>query len=271
MIVKKITSEMNRRDVTCTTYQMRNCFQQFYDGVASELDAHCYFQHQFAANLCHASSRVLDVCCGRGMLIPFLRYGKAQPEIYVGVDIAKVNAVFATGRDPRRAKEQKEWGFEIKFVESNVEAMAEPVRAVCEHPFDVIVYTSAIEHMNPDSQVKSLVQCAELAGPKSVLYLSCPVTPEGQSGYDCQYAAHVYEPSYSELHGWLDDAGWDIDVTIGLCTTCTKFRSTLKGMRLKGAEYLYRIQPRAQALCSIGAQYPEAATEIALVCKRKTP
>ncbi len=80
---------------------MRNPFRQFADGMASELDEHCYWQHAFAADLCKAGGRVLDVCCGRGLLIPFLRY-RAKPSLYVGVDLHPANAPWREGADPRR-------------------------------------------------------------------------------------------------------------------------------------------------------------------------
>lgn len=126
-IIPKIEPGTNRREVLCTTYQMRNCFRQFADSAASELDVHCYFQHAYAADLCPKGGAVLDVCCGRGLLIPFLRY-RAECSLYVGVDIHPQNARWKDGADPRRESRQKtDWGFERIFVHSNVAEMAEPV------------------------------------------------------------------------------------------------------------------------------------------------
>ena len=262
-IVSKIEENTNRREVLCTTHQMRNCFKQFADGVASELDVHCYFQHAFAADLMPNNGRVLDVCCGRGMLIPFLRYRNKNCKLYVGVDIKPGNAVFANGRDPRRQAEQKHWGFPCKFVESNVATMSEHLT----DKFHLIVYTSAIEHMQPDAQMASLVECRKVASEKATLYVTCPITQNNESGYHAQYAAHVYEPKETELVSWLGLANWKVKQKIGLSTGCKHYRAILTGRELAGAEYLYRIMPREQALPTIAAMYPKAALEMAYVCQ----
>jgi SAM-dependent methyltransferase len=276
-IVHRIEPDMDRREVACTTYQMRNPFRQFADGVASELDAHCYFQHAYAADLACTNARVLDVCCGRGLLIPFLRYRGNAPSLYCGVDIEPKNARWKDGADPRRESEIKDWGFPLIFVESNVESMTEKVRAAVKEnvhsketrqPFDLIVYTSAIEHMQPAAQRASLIECATLAHEKTVLYLTCPVTSETEDGYNAQYAAHVYEPKESELRDWLKAAGWRIVRRIGLSTGVKHLRATLKGRALEGAEYLLKIMPREQALPAIAALYPDCALEIAYVCQK---
>ena len=269
MIVKKIDGSIDRRKVTATTYQMQNCFQQFYDGLPSELDVHCYFQHQYAAGLLPETGRVLDVCCGRGMLIPFLRYGGRIPSLYVGVDIYPKNAVFKDGKDPRRPAAIKDWGFKTAFVESNVESMSGKVIEKHGGNFDLIVYTSAIEHMQPESQKKSLSECAKLSRDGGLLYLTCPITESSKSGYECQFDAHVYEPKENEIINWLNASGWELLYKVGLCTKTSHFKKLLKGTRLKGAEYIYKVQPRGQALCNIAALYPEVATEVAFVCKRK--
>lgn len=269
-IVHKIEPDMNPRDVECTTYQMRNCFRQFYDGVASELDVMCYFMHAAAADLCPKGGRVLDVCCGRGLLIPFLRYGGKAPSLYVGVDIHPANAVWREGKDPRRPSEQKtDWGFDLVFVESNVATMCEPVvQAVGDQPFDLIVYTSSIEHMQPEAQRQGLIECGNLASAGTVLYLSCPVTEAGRSGYSTQYAAHVYEPTEVELLGWLKEAGWRVKRRIGLSTKTGTFRKRLKGNALNSANYLYDLMPREMALPVIAALHPQAADEVAYICGR---
>lgn len=271
--VKKIEPGMDRRNVSYTTYQMRNPFRQFHDGVATELDVHCYLQHAAAADLCRAGARVLDVCCGRGLLIPFLRYRGHAPSLYVGVDAEPGNARWKDGADPRREAELRPdgWGFETVFVESNVDAMSRPVLARGLGPFDLIVYTSAIEHMQPAAQAASLAECAALSEPGTVLYLSCPVTQPGRSGYDAQYAAHVYEPSEAELRRWLADAGWRVRARHGLCTGAKAFRERLSGTDLETAERLYRDLPREFALVTIAALLPESAQEIAYVCDRPAP
>lgn len=262
-IVPKITDEIDRREVLCTTYQMRNCFRQFYDAVASELDVHCYFQHAFAADLMPRNGRVLDVCCGRGLLIPFLRYRSKPCRSYVGVDIHPQNAVFAKGFDPRRPTELKDWGFPVSFVRANAAEMSQHLNG----RFDLVVYTSSIEHMAVDAQQASLHECRKVAADGAILYLTCPITQEGASGYDAQYAAHVYEPKEAELREWLHAAGWSVKKVIGLATKCRHLRAVLSGEALRQAETLLKIMPREQALPTIAALFPESALEIALVCQ----
>lgn len=272
-VVKKIEDGVDRRQVAHTTYQMRNPFRQFADGVAGELDMHCYMQHAQAADLCRKGSMVLDVCCGRGLLIPFLRYRMAPPSIYVGVDAEPANAKWKDGADPRRESEQKKdgWGFPLLFVESVAQEMGTPVAKALTalgnySGFDLIVYTSAIEHMQPAAQAQSLKECASLAKASTQLYLSCPITEPGRSGYDAKYAAHVYEPSEEELCQWLADAGWRVRDRYGLCTSATAFRRLLSGSELQAAEQIYRTMPREFALVTIASVMPASATEVAYVC-----
>jgi len=276
-IVPKIEEDMNPRDVLCTTYQMRNPFRQFFDGVITELDVHCYMQHAFAADMMpKKNGKVMDVCCGRGLMIPFLRYRNRMPSLYVGVDIHKTNAVWREGerKDPRRPKDIKDdWGFERVFVESNVATMTDPVRkklgGTLGNGFDLVIYTSAIEHMQPSDQQKSLKCAYDLTRKGGQLYLTCPVSRDDKSGYDTQYKAHVYEPTMGELKQWLAAAGWKIQRQIGLCSKVSSFRKILKGADLRGAEYIMSIMPRQQALPTIGALYIKAADEMALVCVKE--
>lgn len=267
-IVPKVEDGMDRESIYATTYQMRNPFSQFADGVVTELEVHCFFQHQYAANLARIGAKVLDVCCGRGLLIPFLRYNGHPPALYVGVDIEPRNARWRENRDPRRESNVKDdWGFNRIFMKSDVASMAKPIQVGLKcHPFDLIVYTSSIEHMQPKAQQQSLVECHELGAEGTVLYLTCPVSDEGETGYDAQYAAHVYEPTRSELTEWLGFAGWQIRKGIGLSTKSTKFRQVLTGHDLEQAELMYDAMPRAQALPAIAALFPHCATEMAYVC-----
>lgn len=270
-VVHRVEEGMDRRGILCTTYQMRNPFKQFRDAVATELDAFCYFQHQFVAQrLCIDGARVLDVCCGRGLLIPFLRYGSRTPSLYVGVDIAPRNAPWSTGEDPRTGSQvpPEHWQFPVRFVEANVADMATAVEAAVAGTggFHLVAFTSSIEHMQPAAQRQALHECAALALPGATLYLTSPVTEEGGDGYDCQYAAHVYEPTREELWGWLEEAGWQVRTRMGLLTKAKVFRRNLDGGQLAMAERIYAEMPRAQALTTIAHLWPVAATEMGWVC-----
>lgn len=264
----KVEPGMDRREILATTYQMRNCFKQFADGVASELDVMCYFMHAYAADLCKKGFSVLDVCCGRGLMIPFLRFRGTPPKLYCGVDLKASNATWKNGQDPRRESGvlRDDWGFPVHFVESNVAKMSSAVEKIIPDKFDLIIYTSSIEHMHPTAQQASLKECRSLAHLKTILYLSCPVTPEDQDGYDTRYAAHVYEPKQSELQEWLNKAGWRPEKITGLITSSKQYRKILSGEELEMAETIYSRMPREQALPTIASLYPACATEIAYEC-----
>ena len=90
-LVQKITDDIDPKSVYATTYQMRNFYAQFRDGFFSPLDVMNYIQHHKAVKLMHKGDRVLDVCCGRGLLLPLIRYHAKDIKEYVGVDIHEPN------------------------------------------------------------------------------------------------------------------------------------------------------------------------------------
>ncbi len=291
--VLRIEEGMDRREIYATTSQMRPPGIQFYDNVANEGDAFNYWSLARAADLLPRGGAVLDLCCGRGLLIPFLRYRNRQPSVYVGVDLEPKNAKWKDGADPRhRGGEKNDWHFPTVFVESSV---ADTSSALIEQAakddadiwkfrgdtpvFDLVVFTSAIEHMQPDAQQAALQEAALLAANGAKLYLTCPVTPEDKDGYDCQYAAHIYEPKESELLRWLTSAGWAIVEEIGLVTKVKEIKARLGGSALEHARMILNHGPREFALVMIAQLYPECATEKAFICqlgkgsrkKRKAP
>lgn len=280
-IVLRMKAGDDRREIYASTYQMKNPFHSFADGCITENDVFCYFQHVFSADLCpREGARVLDMCCGRGLLLPFLRYrgiprGVPRPSLYVGVDLEPKNAQWKDGFDPRRrGKEKKEsgWGFEILFVESSVAEMVEPLRKALPGPgpvFDFITFTSSIEHMQPDAQRAALQQAREVAHGETIFYLTCPITPEDRDGYDCQYSAHIYEPKSSELKEWLDAAGWKIEREIGLVTKIGAVKDILILEDLRKAKKILRDMPREMALPVIAHLFPQCATEMAYICSLK--
>lgn len=283
-VVMRIEEGMDREEVYATTYQLRNPFHQFSDAFASELDTFNYFNLAFSADMVPRGGTVLDVCSGRGLLIPFLHYRQRQCDTYVGVDIHPPNAIWKDGRDPRRRgvkcpscsfdignSEMGEWGINLVFVASAAEEMIEAMAVVDGVPaaFDHISYTSSIEHMQPEAQARSLIATGKLANPDTTLYLTCPVTEEGRSGYDAQYAAHVYEPTEKELREWLAASGWEIDEIRGLLTKVSIVKERLSGAKLERAKDLLRLNPRQFALPMIAALFPETATEKGYICRRK--
>jgi len=78
-------------DILCTTYQMRNFYHQLKDGFFSNLDIMNYIQHLKAVRMMKKNQIVLDVCCGRGLLLPLMRYNAKEVKKYIGVDIEEKN------------------------------------------------------------------------------------------------------------------------------------------------------------------------------------
>lgn len=90
---------MDRHTVEATTYQMRNPFKQLRDALPTALDVFNYLHHHWIAKeLAKPGNLVLDVCCGRGIMLPLLRYHAPKIAGYVGVDIEPGNAEWLTKR-----------------------------------------------------------------------------------------------------------------------------------------------------------------------------
>jgi ubiquinone/menaquinone biosynthesis C-methylase UbiE len=265
-IVYKIEPGMDRENVLCTTYQMRNFYRQFGDGFFSTLDIMNYIQHHQIARWCKKNQQVLDVCCGRGLLLPLLRY--LSPDIggYTGVDIRPENATW----QKQRVTDGKPipggyYPFPTRFVVGDVAEMSVLLPHVF---FDVVVYTSSLEHMHKDSGLASLCECRNVAKVGAMLILTCPNTPETQDGYDTQYAAHVYEWKRSELLAGLAASRWRVITEYGLLID----RKTLheQGERLGLLPLIERVEkfvPPEWYLPIFAVMFPKYGREIGLICQ----
>lgn len=266
-IVHRVESGMDRTQLTATTYQMRNFYNQFGDGFFSVLDVMNYIQHHKIVLWCKKGNHVLDVCCGRGLLLPLLRYNRKDLGSYTGVDIEPRNAVWQTQRttDGKPIDPKTYYPFPVKFVESNVAEMADKLLP---KKFDVIVYTSSIEHMQKADGQRSLVECARVSKPGTVLIITCPNTPEGQDGYNTQYTAHIYEWKRSELMGGLKEAGFEIITEWGLLIDAKTLKRFGKEMGLTPIiERLEKFVPNEWLLPMFAPLFPKEAKEIGFVCK----
>lgn len=260
-IVHKIESGMDRHNVLCTTYQMRNMYRQFGDGYFTVLDVMNYIQHCHALKYCKKGSRVLDVCCGRGLMLPLLRYHGKSIDAYVGVDINASNSKFTSQRVTNGTEISDDYyPFEVDFVHSNVADMS----MVIDGGFDVILYMASIEHMHKDTGVRSLVECRKLISPNGVMFLTCPNTPEGQDGYDTQYKAHVYEWKVSELNTELANAGFDVVDTWGILANKRDIVDVASGDVLKFIERIASYVPRDWLLPVLAPAFVDVCKEVAI-------
>lgn len=272
-IVHKIEEGMDPQDVLCTTYQMRNFYAQLRDGFFSQLDIMNYIQHHSAALLCKKGDNVVDVCCGRSLMLPLLRYYAKEINSYTGVDISEANIREAKRGASEKLKEEdleSYYPFKVNWILSNV---AEMTKHIEEGFADVVIYTSALEHMHKDVGTQSLKECYSIMNPNSVMFLSCPNTPG--NGYETQYAAHVYEWGYQELKDMLDEIGFEIINEIGLVMKVRKmkefFSSDLVSKEMK--EFYNKMAsyvPSAWLSSIVSIPYPEQSDEILFVVKKKS-
>ena len=271
-IVHKIDEETNPQEVYCTTYQMRNFYAQFADGFFSSLDVMNYIQHQSAVSRMKKNWRVLDVCCGRGLLLPLIRYYAKDIKEYVGVDISETNINEQLRRSGVKKIEDVEeyYPFKLTHLIESVEDMDQFLKP---NSFDFIVYTSAIEHMQKDVGFKSLQNCFKLLKKGCQMFLSCPNTTDKKNPYDTQYAAHVYEWDINELRQAVKQIGFTISEEYGLVGKVKKFEAWLLSQnKEKQKEYqnLKKYLPTPWLMAFMPILYPESASEVLLICTKES-
>lgn len=270
-IVHRVEDGWDRQAIELTSYQMRNVYRQLGDGYFTHLDVFNYIQHHQIAKWCRKGNHVLDVCCGRGLMLPLLRYYAKDIGSYTGVDIAPENATFLQRRvtDGKPLEDPETYyPFPVTYVESNVAQMSQ----VLPRQYDVLIYTSALEHMHPEMGLQSLRECATVASPGALLILTCPNTPEDQDGYHTRYRAHVYEWKRSELLDALTQVGFTLLREYGL----TIERATLVKLATRLGfgpllDHVSAVIPPEWYLPVFAPMFPREATEIALLCRRTTP
>lgn len=293
-VVHRVEDGMDRHEIEATTYQMRNPFKQLRDGYFTALDVFNYLHHHWIAKQARKDELVLDVCCGRGIMLPLLRYHAANIAGYVGVDLEPSNAEWLVKRvtdgrylaelkrpvpegetqDGRTHTRETYYPFDTWFVESNAAVMAAPVQQVLRGTprlaFDLIIYTQSIEHMHPDAGYASLEQCAQLAAPGCRLILSGPNTPPLHDGYDTRYRAHVYEWKRQELLDALVDTGWRVQDEWGLTMGKSAMQEAVAGTELASAfAALVEHVPSEWLLPVLAPLFPERADEIAILAVRQ--
>lgn len=224
---------MDRQQVACTTYQQRSFYTQFRDGFFGRNEAFNYALHKQVSRWAAAAgqgARALDVCCGRGLMLPLLRYYAKNLGSYTGLDVKASNAIWQDRRvtdgkpladedtEARTWEEARNlyYPWPTYFVEGNVAEADRLVDEAQERPsppplhYDFIIYTASIEHMHPDDGAASLHALRRVAADGAKMVLTCPNTPEDQDGYDTRYRAHVYEWKLRELRTALAAAGWSV-------------------------------------------------------------
>ncbi|ROO51618.1 methyltransferase family protein [Micromonospora sp. Llam0] len=227
-------------------------------------------QRLYIAQRCPERTRVVDVCCGRGLQLPtFYRY--CDIDRYVGLDISPDNLTEARATVDRLDARYGGPRFPIEFVECDAAA---PWPAAVGSGFDVAVYTSALEHLPRTAAVASLRHIADALRPGGLLYLSTPNTP-GDPPRPLQYRVHVYEWNIAELEPVLADCGLTVEHRVGLLPPPAGQAAAALTARFGtgAAEWYEQLRvtvPPALLAPMVAAALPEAATEVLYVCRRAT-
>jgi SAM-dependent methyltransferase len=226
-----------------------------------------YIQHLYVAEHLPPETRLVDVCCGRGLQLPLLyRYAPGIGS-YTGLDIAAANLEEARCRISDLDRRYGGRPFELELIECDV-AGPWPRRPA----YDAAVYTSALEHLPRPQGIASLRNTAAALAHRGRLYLSTPNTP-GSPPRKLQHRVHVYEWHQDELSAVLAGAGLVIEDVIGLLPPESGLGGVLASIYGDGAarwhERLREILPAPFLDTIAAAAAPAAAAELLYVCARR--
>jgi SAM-dependent methyltransferase len=249
--------------------QMDDFYTSLARGEVKPTGVMNYIQHLLIAQRCPPGAHVVDVCCGRGLQLPVLYRYAPHISAYTGLDIAALNLAEAARRMDDLNADYGQRPFGARLVECDVAARWPNVPAA-----DVIVYTSALEHLPRGKGIASLRQTAAALAPDGRLYLSTPNTP-GPPPRRLQHRVHVYEWHHEELTPVLASLGFAVEELIGLLPPApADLARALLNRYGPGAAALYErlhsCLPTQFADVVAAAAVPDAAAELLYVCRRKT-
>ncbi|HZD13608.1 MAG TPA: class I SAM-dependent methyltransferase [Pseudonocardiaceae bacterium] len=227
-----------------------------------------YLQRLLITARCRPGDRVLDVCCGRGLQLPVLYRYRRDLGGYLGLDISVNNLAEAEARrsdlDALHGRE-----FPVELRECDVAVPWPDVGS-----FDVVIYTSALEHLPRECAVASLRHTAAVLAPGARLYLSTPNTP-GEPPRKLQHRVHVYEWSHEELTAELGEVGLEVLEVVGILPPATAelTETAVAGRYGDGAAKFYRrmrdSSPEALLGPVVATALDEAASELLyIICAR---
>jgi SAM-dependent methyltransferase len=226
-----------------------------------------YIQRLFIAERCPPGTRVIDVCCGRGLQLPVLYRYAPHIASYLGLDIAEPHLDLARAWVGELDQTVENRLFIVEFAQCDVAGTWPQVAADA----DVVIYTSALEHLPRDAGAASLRHAAAALSPAGTLFLSTPNTP-GDPPRLLQHGVHVYEWADDELRAVLADAGLAVLDAIGLLPPAPEVIAQVLAERYgSGAARWYArlaatIPEPFLATVSAAALGP-AAAEILYVCR----
>jgi ubiquinone/menaquinone biosynthesis C-methylase UbiE len=282
-IVLKITDDIDPKDVHCTTYQMRDVWQQIQTAMIGSLDLMSLHMHHTVALMGKSGDKVLDVCCGRAMILPLLRRYRPQILSYTGVDIWKANYSEAYRRsagmsivDKRFATNSPGEGepfypFAVNFVEADASEMADVLLQLKMAPFDLVIYTASVEHMQKEAGQRSIIECYRVLRPGGTFFLTTPNTEDKDDEYDTQYAAHLYEWGRDEILNVCQSVGFELVTEHGLLAKVRGYRENLQEHYPELVPVFDKFRaylPSAWLYSIFPIITPKIADEIALIMRR---
>ena len=248
--------------------QMDDFYGALADGLVKPTGVMNYIQRLYIAERCLPGATVVDVCCGRGLQLPVLYRYAAQIASYTGLDIEPGHLGEALERVEQLDRAYGKRPFTIEFTECDVSG---PWPAV--PPADVVVYTSALEHLPRDRGIASLRRVASALAGNGVLYLSTPNTP-GEPPRLLQHGVHVYEWSDAELRSVLEEVGLTVEDAVGLLPPSLDTVSAVLAARYGNgaAAWFARLAetvPEPFLAPVSAAALGDVAAEILYVCRRQ--
>ena len=253
-----------------STSQMHDFYEALGGGDVKPSGVMNYIQHLFIAEHCAVVNRprVLDVCCGRGLMVPLLKRFAPQIRYYVGLDICHAHllqviqtALRGDGCTPR---------FPVYLLNADASTLDSKFAIT----FDVIIYTSALEHLPKEAALASIRAVSKSLSGGGVLFLSTPNTPTTEPP-TLQYRVHVFEWDRTDLRRVIEGCGLDIVDEIGLLpprqSDLTSAMSDLVG--LNGLAIIARLQrkvPYSFLGPVLSACYPEVSREVLFVCTKRS-
>lgn len=249
-----------------STYQMDNFYKAFANGEVKQSGVMNYMQHLFIAQKCFNGAKVLDVCCGKALSVPLLK--KYAPNIskYVGVDISSNNLNEASSLIHNVGNETT--SFDINLIEGDVTQL----NSLIKEKFDIIIYTSALEHLDKSSAVTSIQQVSYALADNGTLYLSTPRTPKDFPG-KVQYRCHIYEWDIDELEEIFKCSGLQIIDSFGILPPSFEILNSAIEEKYgdKGLAWFVEMKERVPESFLgpvVATCFPRLSREIMFVCKK---
>ena len=233
--------------------QMRNFYAQFADGCFSSLDVMNFILHNKAVRMMKKDARILDVCCGQGLILPLIRYYARNIKEYVGVDVSQSNLdeqKIRSGIKNIEGRFPKYYPFKVTHKVTSVENMDQHLEP---QSFDFVVYISSIGNMEKEAGYKSLENCYALMKPGAKLFLSCPNTMDNDS---------------------LKDIGFEIRDKFGIAAKKDDFDTFMETISDQAEKEMYsrfaQYLPTPWLMAFAPILYPEAASEVCIIASRPT-